>query len=142
MALTLPRSAAPGQGYSNSQPSGDEGKSVSLRLMRAAIDESGVKHEAIAAEMGLPNAAYLSRMLSGEKPWTLRHIEALPDGIEAIYYRMRSESLGLVVAEPVDFETARRHLVSGLLGVLAPRLPAKADAMVSASLPAEKRRRA
>lgn len=139
----MPRAAAPCQVNPCSRDDDAQGKLVSLTLIRAAIDASGWKHEAIAAEMRLPNAAYLSRMLSGEKPWTLRHIEALPDGIEAIYYRLRAESLGLLVVEPVDYETARRHLVSGLVGVLTNAiLPAKADRMVSASLPAKARRQA
>lgn len=106
-----------------------------LQMLRQAIDESGWKHEALAVELGLTNAAYLSRMLAGEKPWTLRHLAALPDDVEAIFFRLRSESLGQIVVQPVDFETARRHLVSGLVGVLSHRgLPEKAGQPLKAGL--------
>ena len=143
MSNSFRRDASTCQVQTVSHADDAQGKLVSLSLIRAAIDASGWKHEALAAEMRLPNAAYLSRMLSGEKPWTLRHIESLPDGIEAIYYRLRSESLGLLVVEPVDYETARRHLVSGLVGVLTSAiLPAKADRMVRAELPTKARRQA
>lgn len=132
--MSMRATAAACQVNPDSHADDARGKSVSLDLLREAITESRWKHEALAVEMRLPNAAYLSRMLSGEKPWTLRHIESLPDDVEAIYYRLRAESLGLLVAAPVDAETARRHLVSGLLGVLAPQLPARIGHGVKASL--------
>lgn len=138
MADTLRPNSSVCQGEVGSRD--DDGRGKSLSLMREAITESRWKHGALAAAMKLPNEAYLSRMLSGEKPWTLRHIEALPDDIETIYYRLRSESLGLLVATPVDAETARRHLVSGLIGILAPR--AEKLPMVKAELPTAARKRA
>lgn len=136
-------SAAACQGSSDSLTEQSEGKGLSLALLREAIGQSGWKHDALAVQMKLPNAAYLSRMLSGEKPWTLRHIESLPDDIEAIYYRLRGESLGLVVVAPLSGRHAVEALVAGLIGVLgAPRLPERADGMAKAELPTAARRRA
>ena len=51
-------------------------------FLRAAIDESTWKHAAIAAALEV-EPKYFSRMLSGEKPWSLRHLSALPDDVEA-----------------------------------------------------------
>lgn len=103
--------------------------------LREAIEQSGVKKESIAAAMGLPDPAYLSKLFSGEKPITARHLVGLPDDVERIYERLRAERRGLIVVEPVDAETARRHLVSGLFGVLAPQLPQRATGMAKAYLP-------
>ena len=96
-----------------------------LVMLRKAIDDSGWKHEALAAEMSKTsghriNGKYLSRMLAGEKPWTHRHIAALPDDIEARFALYHAEALGLIVVPPVAREEAVRQLVAGLMGVLAP----------------------
>lgn len=114
-----------------------EGKTVSLieklHLIRRAIDDSGWKHTAIAAVLGV-TPQYLSRQLDGEKPWTLRHQDALPDEVEAIYARLYAEHLGLIaVAVPTSAEQARRDLVSGLFGLLH-RLPEKAATFAKAEL--------
>jgi hypothetical protein len=106
-----------------------------LDMLRRAIYDTGWTHDALAVEMQV-DKAYLSRMLSGEKPWTVKHLCNLPDDIEALFEQRRAESFGLIVVAPVDAETARRHLVSGLLGVLAPKpaLPQKAGNPAKASL--------
>lgn len=87
------------------------------RLLREAIDESGWKHDAVAHALDV-DAPYLSKMLAGEKPITLRHLDALPDDIEAIYSRKYAETFGQIVVAPAEGDTAIRNLVSGLIGVL------------------------
>lgn len=104
-----------------------------LVMLRTAISECGWKHEALAAAMAI-DPAYLSRMLSGEKPWTVRHIVALPDDVEARFEAKRAESLGLIVVAPAQGEDAVRQFVSGLFGVLRSRLPLKADRMAKAEV--------
>ena len=103
-------------------------------LLRDAIEESGWKHEALAAYMGLPNGAYLSQMLSGDKPIGTKHLLALPDDVEALFARMYAETFGLIVVSPVSADVAMRQLVSGLVGVLTSRsaLPQKAEKMARA----------
>lgn len=96
-----------------------EDKSLVLkrRMLREAIDESGWKHDAVALALGV-DAPYLSKMLAGEKLITLRHLDALPDDIEAIYARKYAELFGAIVVAPVSGEAAVRNLVSGLCGLL------------------------
>lgn len=94
---------------------------VSLRrLVREAIEESGWKHEAVAAHLGT-DGPHLSNMLSGLKPLTLKRITELPDDINAIFARKYAESFGQIVVQPVYGEQAVKNLVSGLFGVLAPK---------------------
>lgn len=133
-----------GKGNPGVRRARDEDNDVALvrRWLREAIDESGWKHEAVAKAMreksGLAiTGPYLSKLLavSGErKTVTAAHICALPDVIEAIYARKYAEHFGLLVVAPVDEVTARRHLVSGLLFGLGPRLPARAGRPLKAAL--------
>lgn len=97
-----------------------------------AIDEAGWNREAVAAAMG-KDAAYVSRVLSGEKPLSASFIRELPDDVEAIVARYHAESFGHVVVAPVQGADAVRNFVAGLMGMLAPQLPTKARA-VKASL--------
>jgi len=100
-----------------------EGKSVSptsrLRL-REAIKTCGCKQEAVAAALGV-KAAYLSRMLAGEKPITLEHIDALPEDVGAAYARLSAEHNGLFVVPPAHERDAARFFVAGILGLFALR---------------------
>lgn len=121
------------------EPQGNE-LSLVLALLREAIDESGWKHEALAVEMRLPNAAYLSRMLSGEKPWTLRHLLALPNDIEKRFAEKWARHRGAVVVAPLAGDAAVAALVGGLVGVLTgAALPIR---MAKATLPPAAVRRA
>lgn len=95
----------------------DNSLALKRQLLRDAIDESGWKHDAIACALGV-DAPYLSKMLAGDKTITLRHLDALPDDVEAIYTRKYAEAMGLIVVAPVQGEAAVRNLVSGLIGVL------------------------
>jgi hypothetical protein len=122
-------------------------KSLVLSLLRAAIDESKWKHAAIAAHLSKAldrkiDGPYLANMLSGVKSWSIDHLNALPDDVQRIYYRLRSESLQLIVVEPVDQETAARYMATALLSGVMPQLPARASAMAHADLrPVLQRRR-
>jgi hypothetical protein len=102
--------------------------------LREAIEESGEKKEAVAAAMGLPDAAYLSKLFSGEKPLTARHLVSLPEAVERIFARRYAETQGLIVVEPLSGIDAVHSLVSGLVGVLAPHLPVRASRMAHATV--------
>lgn len=91
-------------------------------ILRAAIDESGWKHEAVACALGVC-PAFLSRMLSGEKPIAAKHLRALPDDIEAVFARRYAESFGLLVVVPADADQALTSFVSGLAGLLGAKVP-------------------
>lgn len=143
MAHILASATVAEKGSLDSRDAESLGTSVSLiaDLLRDAIAESGWKHEALASAMDLPNAAYLSRMLSGEKPIGARHLRALPDDVEAIFAQKYAETFGLIVVAPSHGQDAVKQLVSGLFGVLgAASLPARADRMARATLPPLPRR--
>jgi hypothetical protein len=102
-------------------------------LLRAAIDETDWKHEALAIQMGL-DRHYLSKMLSGDKPISAKHLRALPDDVEAVFARLYAEQFGLIVVAPLTGVEAERAFVAGLMGVLRGRLPEKAGAPLKAEL--------
>lgn len=113
-------------------------KTVVLRqLLRAAIEQSRWKHDALWRAMKLPDAAYLSKLLSGEKPLGAHHLADLPDDIEGIFAGLYAETFGQIVVTPASGEQAVKQLVSGLFGVLAPRLPTRASAMAKVTIPEE-----
>lgn len=129
----------------DSQPENAEGNELSLMLqfLREAIDESGWKHAALAVQMNLPNAAYLSRMLSGEKPWTLVHLLALPDKIEKRFAKKWYEHRGGVTVPKLRGQRAALMFAAGALGVFgAMSLPARSNGQLKAELPKQARRRA
>jgi len=101
----------------------DNGVSL-LRLVRRAIDDSGWKHAAVASVLRV-KPPYLSLMLSGEKPWTAKHLAALPDEIEQRFAQSYAESFGHLVVEPLDGESAIKQLLAGLCGVLSEGRAAK-----------------
>ena len=120
MPRSLPSSGVDCQGSLDSRDVDDSGNALSLvlRLLRESIDDCGWKHDALAVQLQLPNAAYLSRMLSGEKPWTLRHLVALPDDIEKCFAEKWAKARGAVVVAPLAGQAAVDALVGGLVGVL------------------------
>ena len=136
MASSMRAAASPCQVHSSSPDAQVQGNELSLLLgfLRDAIDESAWKHDALAVEMQLPNAAYLSRMLAGEKPWTLRHLLALPNDIEALFSQKWAAHRGAIVVAPLHGEAAVQALVGGLVGVLASSLPIHASRMAKAAL--------
>lgn len=101
-----------------------------LSLLRKAASDRRWTLDALAAEMG-KDKSYISRVFNGEKPLTLEFVVGLPSDVEATYYQYRAEAFGLVVVEPCDEESARRHFAAGLFNLITkqPQLPAKADHM-------------
>lgn len=113
-----------------------------LALIRQAIDETDWTHEALATVMPVPSAAYISRMLSGEKAWTTRHTDALPDDVRKKYRALAADDEGLIVVIPIsDQQAAIVQAVSGLISLLRTQLPARADRMAKASIFQEPQRR-
>lgn len=113
-------------------------------LVRAAINESGWKHEAVAAAMSLASGRsidgpYLAKMLNGEKPFPVDLIPALPDDIERRYVRLHGETLGQIVVTPPDDESAELH-VTVVRRLHARQLPAKVERMAQASLASTRRK--
>jgi transcriptional regulator with XRE-family HTH domain len=105
-----------------------------LALLRVCVQDAGWTLDALEAEMKL-DKSLISRVLNGERPLTLRFLLALPDDIESRFEQLRAEQFGHIVVAPVSGADAIRNLVSGLIGVLAPQLPARATAMAKATLP-------
>lgn len=108
--------------------------SLLARLLRKAIDLSGWKHAAIASALDV-SPSYLAQMLTDEKAIGAKHLEALPDDVEAVFARLYAEAHGLIVVEKLDEDTARRHLAVGLFSLLAKRdLPDRAGVTAKAEL--------
>jgi transcriptional regulator with XRE-family HTH domain len=105
-----------------------------LAVLRTCVHERGWTLDALEAEMDV-DKSLISRVLNGERPLTLPFLLALPDDVEALYEQRRAEAFGLIVVAPVNGEQAVRNLVSGLLGVLSPQLPTRANRMAKAALP-------
>ncbi len=108
-----------------------------LALVAAAIEESGLQRKVIALALGV-DPAYLSRMLTGEKPWPIQKLDMLPAEVRRAYARMQAEREGWQVVE----ETRHRHLIRRVIGELLvelasdcdPRLPMRAGVPLKASL--------
>jgi hypothetical protein len=144
MSSTLASSAARCQANSPALDDRDQDKELVLlrTALREAIEESGVKKESVAAAMGLPDPAYLSKLFSGEKMITARHIVGLPNDVERIFDRKRAEQSGFVCIEPVDDATADRYLAIGLFARLSrSALPMKTAGPIKVDLHAEKKSR-
>lgn len=108
----------------------DEDKELDLvrRLLNDAMDESDWKDELIAAAIGV-HPTYLSKLRSGEKPWSLRQITKLPNDIEDRFKKKYAETCpGSIVVQQVSFEEARRQLATGLLSLLTPARAQQAKA--------------
>lgn len=111
-------------------------------LLRQCISDRGYTLDALAAEMSreLPkpiDKGYLWRLLNdpakhGE--WKVAHTVALPDDVELLFKQRQAEAFGLIVVTPASGDEAVRCLVSGLFGVLAPRLPQKSAGQLKVDL--------
>lgn len=115
---------------------------VLLAFIRQSMNELGWNDEALSAAMGYTDASYVGKVLKAEKPLSAAFLVALPDDIEARFAEKWAEHRGAVVVPPLHGRAAVEALVAGLVGVLVPQLPVKADAMLHASLPTAKRRQA
>jgi hypothetical protein len=108
-----------------------------VTLIRQAIHDAGWNQEALASHMG-HDKAYISRVLSGEKPLNARFVSALPDDVEKLVVRRYAEHFGFVVVAPLEGEAAVAALVGGLVGLLTlggAALPRCASSMAKATLP-------
>lgn len=118
----------------------DEDNAIAL-LLRAAIDESGWKHDAVAATLDV-DGPYLSKMLTGEKPIGARHLMRLPDDIEKIFARRYAECFDQIVIAPIlDRAEAMKAFVGSVLGLMTPALPERATGMAKAEIVSEKKKR-
>jgi hypothetical protein len=109
---------------------------TSLTLVRKAIDDSGEKHMAVAAALGV-DPPYLARMLSGEKSFPLQKLDRLPDSVRRIYARLEAEREGWQVVEESDRRSLIRRVIAELLIELTnedPRLPTRAGRPLKAAL--------
>jgi hypothetical protein len=112
-------------------------------ILRASATTLGWTLDALAAHVG-KDRAYIGRVLAGDKPCTTTFLDALPDDLQSLFYSRQAERRGHVVVPPLDHETARRYVVSGLCALLEPLgLPAKAGPPLKVSLgaPARSERR-
>lgn len=105
----------------------------SLIVLRQVIADLNYSLDALQAAMG-KDRSFINKVLNGEKPMPSDFIDALPDDIEAEWHARRAERFGRVVVAPASGDDAVRNLVSGLVGILSPQLPARAGAPLKASL--------
>lgn len=141
MAATISAQPVRCQAEGGSPAAIRQGESVTLHaLLRAAIDDRKWKHDAIAVALKVP-PKYFSRMLSGEKAITAKHLRALPDDVEIELLVKWAESLGVIVIVPVSDTEARRQLATGLFCLLSGRseLPARTTGPIKAALHGEKK---
>lgn len=113
------------------------------QLVNHAVATLDYSHEALTAAMGKDSAyrSYVTRVLNGEKPLSMAFVAALPDDVRRLIAKEEAEAHGHIVVQPSHGEEAVRHLVSGLLGVLAPKLPAKSGGQMKAAMRASGRER-
>jgi len=144
MKSKIPSSSAPSQATVVDRDAVTRSTDVDqwLALMNQAIDESGwaKKQDALATFMGI-DKSHLSRLRSGEKPWRVENVVALPDDIEARFEALRAESFGAVVlTRPQDVVEAKKSVLTGIASLLdlmsAPidQLPNRANRMATASI--------
>lgn len=124
----------------------DVALAIVLARLRACISDRGYSLEALAVAMGKGEsyAAYISKVLTAEKPLSYEFIIALPDDVEAEFHSRSAKDFGRMVVTPATGEDAVRQFVAGLFGLLQPQFPEKASAPLKAALPTadQARRRA
>ena len=104
------------------------GKSVAphelLAWVNTAIEESGLSLKAIGYALTL-SPSQVSRLRSGEKPWTATKLARLPEVVQRRFLQLWSEALGV----PADLATALRSLADAY-----DPLPKRASHMARAHL--------
>jgi hypothetical protein len=86
-------------------------------VLRRAVAESGMAQKVVAIEMGV-DPAYLSRMLSGEKPCSLDHLSHLPPRPFFLFLKYGLESVGGTVNEIDPLALALTDLHQAITKVL------------------------
>lgn len=105
-----------------------------LGLLGAAMKDTGWTPEALDKQWNT-SRGYAWRLLSGEKPWSVERKLALPSDLRRRLAHLEAEANGLIVVAPAaTTQDGIRHLVIGLVSVLASPLPARADRMAHAEL--------
>jgi len=77
----------------------DEDALVVLGFLREALDDTGWTQDALAAwftehRVRSADRQYVGKMLTGEKPITLRDVVAFPDDLEAAFLRLWTAKFG------------------------------------------------
>jgi hypothetical protein len=98
-------------------PSQDNPLALLAQWRKEAVDECGWKQSALAAHLGV-SEHYLSRMLSGAKPFPDRHVVRLPREIQIRIATKFLEHVGHIVVPPVTQADCDRYLAMGLFGRL------------------------
>jgi hypothetical protein len=89
-----------------------------LSLLIAAVDETCSDKEA-SISLGLPDAAYWSKVKSGEKPEPrIKRLTDLPLSTQREYCRRWARQLGLRVSEQDAQQQAALHLVKAAVSYL------------------------
>lgn len=118
----------------------DVALAIVLARLRSCIADKGYTLEGLAVAMGKPESyrAYISNVLTGEKPLSYAFFVSLPADVQAEFHeRSLKDFGGLVVPDAV------RQFMAGLFGAAQPlaALPEKAGAPLRAELDAEPARR-
>ena len=113
-----------------------------VEALREAVAEQGWTLDSIAAAMGREASyrSHISRVLNGERPFTVEFREALPWDLRGAYYARMAERHNYVAIKPATdaAEAERLALRSSLFYMRqgsAPQLPAKASGQLKVDLP-------
>lgn len=153
MADSFDRRATSSQPTEVEQPASERSTNVDqpteLEVLRQVIDEKCHTLDSLAAHMWEAHQrrrdrSYINKVLNGDRPMPAGFTDELPDDVQAEWHSRCAKRLGRVVVAPLSGPAAIEGFVGGLIGLLtaSPALPAKADAMVKAGMPANARRRA
>lgn len=129
MGCALPVNDVPDPRGNGSRPVGNSVPTIDLQpLFRQALEDTGAKHEHVAACMGL-RKSHFSEMVSGERPFTLERLEAAPIEVQQAFARRYCEAMGLRVNTPdeqtdaiADALTALGRLTRVLAATVHPRM--------------------
>lgn len=102
----------------------EEVNSLDLALVRQAISDCDVQLKEVAGALGV-DQGYLTRMLSGEKPFSLTKLALLPPNVRRRFYH-----LGAGVPEP---QIIGEWLIA-MGEALLTRLPERANRLAKAGL--------
>lgn len=103
--------------------------------LQQAMQDTGWTCDALATHWRV-NRAYAWRLVSGERPWSVRRQLSLPDDLEGQLEAIRAKRFGrIVVTAPTTPQAAMESLLAGIAGLPAVlSLPHRATAPVKADL--------